>query len=144
MNSNYAIIVTVPSNELTLNPSAIPQATLTATTDTGYSSSILVNLKPAGSAPSTLVSGDTDYTFDITTTPALIAWVDSVNLNTIETSTIVTAASTIFDPTGIPGTYTVYTQVTSTQIGTIPGGSATFEDIGVTRPPKPVPVLPGN
>ncbi len=132
LTSGYQIIVTVPSNELKLDPTAIPQATLDATTDTGYSSSILVNLTPVGSAPSTLVSGDTDYTFTVPTTAALTAWVDSVNLNTNETSDIVASTTTVFDNAGVAGTYTAYVQITSLQTGTMPVGNATFTDPGYT------------
>lgn len=130
LNTGYEIIVTVPSNELKPDTNSVAQSTLTATTDTGYSSSILVNMTLVGTAPSSLVSGDTDYTYSIPSSAALTNWVDSVNLNTNETSTIVTATSTTFEPAGVAGDYTVYVQITSEQTGVVAQGNATFSDPG--------------
>lgn len=142
VNAGYEVILTVPPNELTPDTSSVAQATLNATTDTGYTSSILVNLTPTGSAPSTLVSGDTDYTYSVPASNALTNWVNTVNQNTNETSSIDASTSTVFTAGGIAGTYTVYVQVTSQQTGTMPAGNATFTDVGT--PTKPIPCHTSN
>jgi hypothetical protein len=128
MNAGYEIIITVPSNELTLDPNSTSQATLTATTDTGYTASILENMTFVSSAPSTLVSGDTGYTFSLPASDALTNWVNSVNLNTSETITVAASSSTTFVLAGVPGTYTAYFQIASPQIGSVSRGESTFTD----------------
>jgi hypothetical protein len=128
VNAGYTIIITAPSNELALDPNNPAQATLTATTDTGYTASILVNMTFVSSAPSTLVSGDTDYTFSLPASDALANWVNTVNLNTSKTATVGASSSTTFILSGIPGTYTVYLQIASPQIGKVAIGESTFTD----------------
>ncbi len=130
LGSGYSVIVHVPDGELTYDSSSTPQATLTATTDTGYTSSIVVNLSPAGSVPSSLYSGYTAYTFEVQPSSQLTAWVNLVNSHISSTASVVTASSAVFSPQGEAGTYPVYAQVTSNQTGTISNGSASFTDPG--------------
>lgn len=132
-SSTYSVIVHVPSSELSLSGNSIPQATLSATTDSGYTSSVVVDLQPEGSAPSTLVSGYTAYTFSVPQTTTLTNWVDGVNSHTVSSSNIASASSTVFLPAGQEGSYTVYPQVSSSQIGTLSVGSASFSDPGIEK-----------
>ena len=130
LSSGYAIIVHVPDADVTYSGSSQPQATLTATTDTGYTSSFVVNLTPAGSAPSSLYASYTAYTFNVQPSSQLTAWVNTVNAHTTSTSSMVTVSSTSFEPQGESGTYTIYAQFTSTQTGTVSVGSSSFTDPG--------------
>ena len=124
LSSGYAVIIHVPSGEFSADSSSQPQATLTATTDTGYTSSIVVNLTPTGSASSTLYSGYTAYTFAVQSSSQLTAWVNSVNSHTSSTSTITATSTGSFLGAGDPGEYTVYAQLTSSQTGAISPASA--------------------
>lgn len=139
-NSNYSVIVHVPSNAISYNESSNPQATLQATTDTGYASNVVVDLTPTGSSPSSLYNGYTAYSFAIQPSAALTNWINSVNSHTTSTSDITTVSSAAFTQTGAEGNYTIYAQFSSTQTGTVDSGSATYYYSGggkVINPCKP-------
>ncbi len=130
-SSGYSAVIHVPSNELTLSQTGAAQTTLTATTDTGYTTSIVVDMEFTGAAPSTLASGYTAYTFNIPPSDALTNWVNSVNNNTASSAAVVSTTSTAFTPAGQQGSYTVYMQISSDQIGVTSPVSAGFTDPGV-------------
>jgi len=132
-DSGYTVLFHVPDSELTLATNNITQATLTATTDTGYSSAITVDLTPTGSNPSTLVSGDRAYSFVLPPSTALTDWVNTVNNNTMFTNVIDAESGVTFSLSGQEGTYIVYAQVLSTQTGTQPPSSVVFTDPGSGR-----------
>lgn len=137
--SGYTVIFAVPTAELT--PSSSPvQTTLTGTTDQGYTASITETLTPAGSAPDPTYSGYTDYSFTMPPSTTLTNWVDALNLNTTDSSTVVNSSSGVFSPAGNAGTYAVYVSLTSTQTGTVPSGSAVFTDPGPSS--GPIRILP--
>jgi hypothetical protein len=124
-----------------LTPSSSPvQTTLTGTTDQGYTASITETLTPAGSAPDPTYSGYTDYSFTMPPSTTLTNWVDALNLNTTDSSTVVNSSSGVFSPAGNAGTYAVYVSLTSTQTGTVPSGSAVFTDPGPSS--GPIRILP--
>lgn len=129
-SSGYEVIVHVPNGEFSPTPSAQPQATLTGTTDTGYTSSIVVNLTSVGSAPSTLYSGYTAYTFAVQQSSQLTAWANSISSNTNSTSTIAAVTNLPFNDAGDSGEYTVYAQLTSSQTGTLSPASAVYSIAG--------------
>jgi hypothetical protein len=131
-SAGYAVVISVPSSELTLSSTGTAQTTLTATTDTGYTSSIVVDMAPAGSATSTSLDGYTAYTFNVLPSDALTKWVNTINSNTTDSSTIVSANSAAFTSAGQEGTYTVYAQISSLA-GDTPSVSAVFADPGITR-----------
>lgn len=130
INSGYTVTFAIPTAELTPALSNPVQATLTGTTDTGFTASITETLTPAGSAPDSTYSGYTDYSYTMPSSQNLTDWVNSLNLNAINNATVVTTTNGIFAPAGTTGTYQVYVMLTSTQTGTVPGGSAVFTDPG--------------
>lgn len=141
VSSGYITTIHVPTNELTPVSNGVTQATLQATTDTGYTSSIVVDLQPAGSAPSTLYSGYTAYTFSVPSSTALTNWVAAVNAHTTSTSNVTSTTNSTFTVGGITGTYSVYAQVTSSQSDPV-NTSASFSDIGTGREPGCTPGKP--
>ncbi|MGD0292843.1 MAG: hypothetical protein ABSB30_03225 [Terracidiphilus sp.] len=130
LGSGYTVTLAVPTAELTPTSSNPVQTTLTGTTDTGFTASITETLTPAGSAPDSTYSGYTDYSYTMPPSQNLTDWVNSLNLNTTNNATVVTSTNGVFTPAGIAGTYQVYVTLTSTQTGTVPGGSAVFTDPG--------------
>jgi len=128
--SGYSVVLHVPTDEFLYNSSSQPQATLTATTDQGYTSSIVVDLTLAGSAPSSLYSGYTAYTFSVQPSAQLTNWVNTVNSHMTSGATVATASTAIFAPQGDAGSYSIYAYINSTQTGTISNGSAIMRDPG--------------
>ena len=143
IGSGYTVTFAVPTDELTPASSSLVQTTLTGTTDTGYTASITETLTPAGSAADTTYSGYTDYSYTMPASQNLTDWVNSLNLNTTNNATVVTTTNGVFAPAGIAGIYSVYVTITSTQAGTVPGGSTVFTDTGVT-PHRLYMYIPAN
>ncbi len=124
--SGYEIIVNAPTSNYRLDASGTPQATLTATTDQNYSSSIVVNLQPVLSSTSPVSSGYTVYTFAVPNTSQVQAWTQQVSEHVTSVLSLSSNVDTIITDLGNPGTYTFYAQVDSEQTGIVNSGSATY------------------
>ena len=134
--AGYNLIWNVPTSDLTLNTQSPVQATLTATTDTNYQSSITVTLTPVASATSPVVTGYSVYTFGVESSAALSNWLSEVTANINSTGNLSVSSNPLFNELGNAGTYTVYVQVKSVQAGVTTLGSATYSDPGTPPPTR--------
>ena len=83
--SSYTVIASAPATYFSLNPNIPPQSTFTAVTDTGYTSTITVNLQAVPSTTPPVNPGDAVFTFAVVGSDALNAWVANVAANTVST-----------------------------------------------------------
>ncbi|HXN72951.1 MAG TPA: hypothetical protein VN861_10415 [Candidatus Acidoferrales bacterium] len=134
--SAHNVIWNVPTSDLTLNTQSPVQATLKATTDTNYQSSITVTLTPVASATSPVVTGYSVYTFGVESSAALSNWLSEVTANINSTGNLSVSSNPLFNELGNAGTYTVYVQVKSVQAGVTTLGSATYSDPGTPPPTR--------
>ena len=125
-SSNYQIVLQVPSSNFALTSSTAVQTTLTATTDNGSTSSIVVTLQPSSVSPSTTHSGYTAYTFTVQDSSQLGSWIQQTEAQANATLNLSATTDAAFTDLGNPGTYTFYAQISSTQTGTVDAGSATY------------------
>jgi hypothetical protein len=125
-SSGYTVITNVPSSNFTLNSQNPVQATLTATTDQGYTSSVTVTLQPVTSTTSPVASGYAVYTFAVPSSSELSSWVQSVVANSTSSTSVSASVATVFNSQGTSGTYTLYVQVNSSQTGLQTMGSAVY------------------
>ena len=132
--AGYNLIWNVPTSDLTLNTQSPVQATLTATTDTNYPSSITVTLTPVASTTSPVASGYSVYTFAVESSTQLSNWISEVSANTKSNVNVSLTDTALFNELANAGTYTIYYQVVSSQAGLTTLGSATYSDPG---PPPP-------
>lgn len=145
-SSGYTVIANVPSADFTFGTQNPVQATLTATTDTGFTSSTTVTLQPVTSTTAPIGSGYTVYTFAIPATSELNTWVQSVGANANSTMNLSATSTIPFNDLGTAGTYTFYIQINSSQTGVQPVGSIVYSDPGSGTPNpscppnKPCPV----
>lgn len=137
--SVYTVSIDVPSAELLPQTSTPSQTTLTATTDTGYRSSIVADMQFTGSHPSTAHSGYTTYNFELQPSSSVTGWASSVVQNTSVSLELTGTSTSIFSPQGIPGTYVVYATLSSSQLGSMPVVSTSYSDPGVQSNPGPCP-----
>jgi len=132
----YNLIWNVPTSDLTLNTQSPVQATLKATTDTNYQSSITVTLSPVASTTSPVAAGYSVYTFGMENSTELSNWISQVSANINSTVNLSLSGNGLFNQLGNAGTYTVYVQVNSSQEGVTTLGSATYSDPGPPPPPR--------
>lgn len=128
--SSYNLIFNVPSSNLTLNTQSPSQATLTATTDTGYTTSLTVTLQPTTSTTAPVADGYTVYTFALPNSSDVSDWPAVVNQNTNDSVTITSSNTALFDSAGNSGTWMIYLHVNSEQTGPTPVGSISYSDPG--------------
>ena len=149
-DGSYTISISAPSNTYSLNSGATPETTLTATTDTGYSSSITLLLTPVSAVISPVNHGDAVFSFNLPNTPAVNTWVQTVSANTNTSLTLTTSASLPLTMVAGSGTVTASAVLTSNYTGTFNAGSTV---IVRNAPPSKggncgsggiCPVLPGN
>lgn len=125
----YRLILNLPS-DIVLNTSSPVQATLTATTDTGYTSSITVTLQPTTSTTAPVAPGDAVYTFLLPYTSAVANWASAATANANTSINVDTSIISALTLQGIPGTYTVTIQEITEQMGLNTTGSVGITDGG--------------
>jgi hypothetical protein len=136
--TTFALAQSIPS-EFTPNPSSPPQVTLTATTDTGYVSSITVTLQPASTTVAPVNQGDVVYGYSVPSSTALTTWEQNVGANTTSETQISAASTLALTNNGNAGTYQV------TGIAQTPSGSSSASTSISLGLPAPPPVkCPGN
>jgi len=101
--SSYTIVQSVPSALYTSSTSA-PQVTLTATTDTGYVSSITLSLASTTTWVSPVNSGDVVYAWTIPQTAQFETWQQQVSANSSAEAEITGVSNATF-VAAQPGTY---------------------------------------
>lgn len=127
--TSFAIIVNAPSDAFAVNPNSPAQTTLTATTDTGYTSSVTVTLQQVASSTAPVSSGDAVYTWSVPNTAALNAWEQDVAAHTTSTMQV-TSSSGLPLMTTKSGTYTIPVQINNNSTGVMNEGSTS-----ITVPP---------
>ena len=137
--SDYIVMLDVPSSELVPQAGSVSQTTLTASTDTGYRSSVVADMQFVGSHPSTLHAGYTTYNFELQPTASVTEWANSVTQNTNASLEVSGMSTSIFSPQGIAGTYVVYASLSSSQLGSMPVVSTSYSDPGIQSNPSPCP-----
>jgi hypothetical protein len=138
--TTYGLVQSIPS-EFTPNTSSPAQVTLTATTDTGYVSSITLTLQPTSTTVGPVNQGDVVYAYAAPSSTALTTWEQNVGANTTAQAQISAASTMPLTDTDNPGTY----QLTS--IVQTPAGSATSSTsigIGLSGIPGPPTGCPSN
>ena len=120
--SAYRLIFNVDPS-WTVNTASPSQATVAATTDTGYTSSITVTLTPTTSTTAPVVSGDSVYTFNLPNTSAFETWAAAVAANTSSALTLTSSQTAVFTPSE-SGSFMVYIQTDTVQEGVATLGSA--------------------
>lgn len=124
----YRLILNLPS-DVALNISSPVQATLGATTDKGYTSSITVTMQPTTSTTQPVAPGDTVYTFLLPNTSEVTNWASAVVANATSSINVTSSIVSGMNLLGNPGTFTVTVQQITEQTGPTTVGS-----IGVTDP----------
>lgn len=146
--TTYTLVQSIPS-EFALNSSSPPQITLTATTDTGYVSSITMTLQPTSTTVAPVNPGDTVYGYSVPSSATLTAWEQNVGANTTSEAQISAVSTLPLKSSGNSGTY----QVTSiAQTPSTNASASTSISIGLSgnpgkcpgQPGCPVPVNPGE
>jgi hypothetical protein len=110
-SAGFVVSASLPSSAFSPNPSAQAVTTLTATTDTGYTSSIQVVLQPTAAAINPINAGDAVYSYALSDTPELEAWVATVAANSSSSVTITNDGNLPF--VGTAGDYSIGLQITS-------------------------------
>lgn len=142
----FRLILNLPSDAV-INTQSPVQATLSGTTDKGYTSSVTVTLQPTTSTTQPIAPGDTVYTFLLPNSSEVTNWASTVAANanaSINVSSSIVAALNLL---GNAGSYVVTIQEVTEQTGTTTVGSVGVTDPGPgnggTCPPgKPCPVGP--
>jgi hypothetical protein len=129
--AGFVVSASVPSSAFSSDSSSQAVTTLTATTDTGYTSSIQVVLQSTAAAINPINAGDAVYSYVLPDTPQLEAWSATVAANTNSSASITSDGNLPFTGTG--GTYTIGLQITSTvtdpsQVATVPYSEAPPDD----------------
>jgi len=132
----YDVVWNVPTSDLTLNTQSPVQATLKATTDTNYQSSIVVTLSPVASTTSPVAQGYSVYTFGMENSTELTNWISQVSANINSNVNLSFTGNALFNQLGNAGVYTIYVSVSSSQAGVTPMGSATYSDPGTPPPTR--------
>lgn len=127
--SSFTIIANAPSDAFTVDPNSPPQTTLTATTDTGYTSSVTVTLQQVASTTAPVSSGDEVYTWTVPNTTALSNWAQAVASHTTNSMQLTSSSEFPLVSTKA-GTYTLAVQINSNATGVMNEGSTS-----VTVPP---------
>jgi hypothetical protein len=109
--AGFVVSASVPSSAFSPDSSSQAVTTLTATTDTGFTSSIQVVLQTTSAAIDPINSGDAVYSYVLPDTPELEAWSATVAANTNSSATITSNGNLPF--TGTSGTYPIGLQITS-------------------------------
>jgi hypothetical protein len=138
-SGNYVLSASVPSNFVP-DTSGNPITTITVTTDTGYTSTISLQLVPTSPAIAPVNPGDSVYSYALPNNAEFNAWMANVAANTNVGMSLTSASGLpLVDQGGSPGSYTLSTVLTSAPTGTIDGGS-----VGVTidDPSGPPPCEP--
>jgi hypothetical protein len=127
LSSTASSNIVFPTSQDALNfspdSSGIPTATLVATTDTGYQTSVTVQLQPVSAAINPLNPGDAVYSYAITDSPALETWAQQASQNAQSSVSLAATGSLPFISAQAPGNYTLSGQTTSSV--TDPSGVAT-------------------
>lgn len=127
--TSFTIIVNAPSDAFAVNSNSPAQTTLTATTDTGYTSSITVTLQQVASSTAPVSNGDAVYTWSVPNTTALTNWAQAVASHTTNSMQLTSAAGLPLVSTKA-GTYTIPVQINSNATGVMDEGSTS-----ITMPP---------
>jgi hypothetical protein len=135
-SSGYVVSLSVPSGSFVPDQNNTPTTTLTATTDTGYTSSITVVLQPTSPAINPINSGDIVYSYSLPNTSQVNDWIQQVALNTSSTTTLSSSAGLPVVAVGNPGTYNIAVEITSAQVGSVELGASNISIQSPTPPPS--------
>jgi hypothetical protein len=124
-DGSYTLSVSAPGAIYTPAPNATPTATITVTTDTGYTSSIGVVLSPVAPAIAAVNAGDAVYSYNLPSTPDFAAWIQQVSANTNSTMSISSSAGIPLQAAPGSGVVTMTTVLTSNAVGTYNVGNFT-------------------
>lgn len=133
LSSGYSVILNVPTSNFSLNQSGTPQATLTASTDQGFTSSTVVTLQPVASTTSPVAAGYSVYTFKVPNTAQLQSWTQQVSQHATSNLALTSNVDTVFDDLGNGNTYTIYAHINSIQTNVVSAGSVSY----TSQPPAP-------
>lgn len=131
-STGFVVSSSAPSSQFSIDTSRSPYATLTATTDTGFTSSITVPLQLVGAAINPINAGDSVASYALTETSQFDVWAQTVAQNTQAGATIQATAYEPFLSAPTSGTYTVSSQ--STNSVTAPSNVAAAQ-ITIAAPP---------
>jgi hypothetical protein len=151
-DGSYTLSLSAPSSMFSASTSASSTTTISVTTDTGYTSSITLPLTSVSSAISPVNSGDEVFSFNISNTSTLDAWVQNIAANTTSSISLTNTANFLLQPIAA-GSATVTAVVTSNATGPVNVGDATVILVnpssnkcvsGSTNKACPVPVNPAE
>ena len=114
-STGFVVSASLPSSNFTPDGSNIPTTTITAVTDTGFTSSITVQLQPTNPVIGPINTGDAVYSYAVPSTSALNSWAQEVSQNTASSATITSTGGLPFISAQNPGTYPVTVEVSNTQ-----------------------------
>lgn len=137
-DGSYVLSVSAPSTQFTTSAGDVAVTTITANTDTGYSSTITLPLTPVNPVVSPANSGDAVYSYNLPSSPQLAAWTQQVTANTSASMDITSTATVPLRSTGTAGSPTLTSTVTSNSIGTVNAGNINFTTM-TSGPIKGVP-----
>lgn len=126
-DGSYTISASVPSGSVTPDPNGSGVTTITATTDQGYTSSIVVALTPVAAAISPVNDGDVVYSYNLPASDTLNNWVQQVAANTTSSVSIESSAGLPFVFGTTPGSVTMTSVVTSNAVGTVNAGNVIIQ-----------------
>lgn len=125
----FRLILNLPSDAV-LNTHSPVQATLSATTDRGYTAAITVTLQQTTSTTQPVAPGDTVYTFLLPNTSEVSNWAASVAANANSSINVTSSSVSGMNLLGNPGSYTATIQEITEQTGLTTVGSVGFTDPG--------------
>ena len=122
--TSFTLIASAPASNFIVNRNQPAQSTITATTDTGYTASVTVDLQQVTSTTLPVNPGDAVYTWSVVNSPQLEAWTQNIEANTISTLQISGSSGLPLLPLGNPGLYTISGQINSNATGLLGIGSS--------------------
>jgi hypothetical protein len=143
----YTFVESIPS-VFTSTSSTPPNITITATTDTGYTSSVTLALQSATTTVAPVNQGDVIYAYSVPASTALTTWEQDVEANYTSQVAIAFTTSVPFASNGAPGTYPFTTIVQTPDAYAAASGSAVILASGPGKcpgnPSCPVRPYPGE
>lgn len=134
----FRLILNLPSDAV-INTQSPVQATLSGTTDKGYTSSITVTLQPTTSTTQPIAPGDTVYTFLLPNSSEVTSWASTVAANANSSINVSSSIVAGLNLLGNAGSYVVTIQEVTGQTGLTTVGSVGVTDPGPSAGCPPCP-----
>lgn len=136
----YTVSVSAPASDFSADTTDLSNVTITATTDTGYTSSVTATLQQTSPAISPVNPGDVVVSYALPNTTQMNEWIAQVAANSNSSVSISSSAAVPIINQGNPGTYSISSALTSTTVGNYNIGSASFS----VKPLGTKPCVGGN